>query len=77
MSGGKRILIVDDDEPFLQMLAEQLQLHEEFATDCATSGAQALERVKTGYFDVIVLDVGLADIDGREVCRLMRRAGVK
>ena len=77
MSGGKRILIVDDDEPFLQMLAEQLQLHEEFATDCATSGAQALERVKTGYFDVIILDVGLADIDGREVCRLMRRAGVK
>ena len=77
MSSGKRILIVDDDETLLQMLAEQLQLHEEFATECVTSGAQALERAKAEYFDVIILDVGLADIDGREVCRLMRRAGVK
>lgn len=76
MSGGKRILIVDDDEALLQMLAEQLQLHEEFATDCVTRGTEALERVKSEYFDVIILDVGLADIDGREVCRLMRRGGV-
>jgi DNA-binding response OmpR family regulator len=77
MSSGKRILIVDDDETLLQMLAEQLQLHEEFATECVTSGTEALERAKAEYFDVIILDVGLADIDGREVCRLMRRAGVK
>ncbi len=76
MSSGKRILIVDDDEALLQMLAEQLQLHEEFATDCVTRGADALERVKSDYYDVIILDVGLADIDGREVCRLMRRGGV-
>ncbi|WP_316976005.1 response regulator transcription factor [Shumkonia mesophila] len=76
MSSGKRILIVDDDEALLQMLAEQLQLHEEFATDCVTRGTEALERVKADYFDVIILDVGLADIDGREVCRLMRRGGV-
>ncbi len=76
MSSGKRILIVDDDEALLQMLAEQLQLHEEFATVCITRGADALERVKSDYFDVIILDVGLADIDGREVCRLMRRGGV-
>jgi DNA-binding response OmpR family regulator len=76
MSGGKRILIVDDDEAFLQMLADQMHLHEEFAAECVTNGADALERIKSGYFDVIILDVGLADIDGREVCRLMRRGGV-
>jgi len=77
MSNGKRILIVDDDETLLQMLAEQLQLHEEFHTDCVTSGADALARVKGDYFDVVILDVGLPDMDGREACRLMRRAGVK
>ncbi len=77
MSSGKRILIVDDDEVLLQMLAEQLQLHEEFNTACLPSGTEALERVKVDHFDVIILDVGLPDMDGREVCRLMRRAGVK
>lgn len=77
MTGGKRILIVDDDESLLQMLAEQLQLHEEFITVCVGSGTEALERTKADYFDVIILDVGLPDMDGRETCRLMRRAGVK
>ena len=77
MNAGKRILIVDDDEALLQMLSEQLQLHEEFNTVCLASGAEALERAKSDYFDVIILDVGLPDMDGREACRLMRRSGVK
>ncbi len=77
MSSGKRILIVDDDETLLQMLSEQLQLHEEFLTDTVASAAEALERIKGDYFDIVILDVGLPDMDGREVCRLMRRAGVK
>ena len=77
MTTGKRILIVDDDETLLQMLSEQLQLHEEFQTVAVTTGTEALERIKGDYFDVIILDVGLPDMDGREACRLMRRAGVK
>ena len=77
MAKGKKILLVDDDGPLLQSLAEQLQLHEEFVTVEAEAGKPALEIVKTEYFDIIVLDVGLPDIDGREVCRLMRRDGVK
>ena len=77
MSSGKQVLIVDDETPLLEMLSEQLQLHEEFVPVIATSGAAALELAKTDYFDVIILDVGLPDMDGREVCRLMRRNGVK
>jgi len=77
MTSGKRILIVDDDETLLEMLREQLQLHEEFITAEATTGAGALEQAKSDYFDIILLDVGLRDMDGREVCRLMRRNGVK
>jgi DNA-binding response OmpR family regulator len=53
------------------------QLHEEFVPTVATKGAEALELAKNDYFDVIILDVGLPDMDGREVCRLMRRSGVK
>ena len=76
MSNGKQILIVDDDVALLEMLCEQLQLYEEFETSTAASGAEALEQSKGSYFDVIILDVGLPDMDGREACRLMRRNGV-
>ena len=77
MTASKRILLVDDDEALRQSLSEQLQLHEEFSTVQAHTGLGALEIVKTEYFDAIILDIGLPDMDGREVCRLMRRAGVK
>lgn len=76
MTTGKRILIVEDDTTLLEMLSQQLQLHEEFSTFGATSATEALELAKEDYFDVILLDVGLPDMDGREVCRLMRRNGV-
>ena len=76
MTTGKRILIVEDDTTLLEMLSDQLQLHEGFSTVGATSAAEALEQAKEDYFDIILLDVGLPDMDGREVCRLMRRNGV-
>jgi DNA-binding response OmpR family regulator len=79
MSGasGKKILLIDDDEALRQSLSEQLRLHEEFDTVEADTGAVGIEQAKGSYFDLILLDVGLPDMDGREVCRLMRRGGVK
>ena len=74
---GRKVLLVDDDTVLCQSLSEQLRLHEEFFTVEAVNGGQALELAKGEYFDAILLDVGLPDIDGREVCRLMRRNGVK
>ncbi|MGE0254732.1 MAG: response regulator transcription factor [Alphaproteobacteria bacterium] len=77
MTAGKKVLLVDDDEALRRSLSEQLRLHEEFATVEADCGAAALEAAKRGHFDVILLDVGLPDMDGREVCRLLRRGGVR
>ncbi len=77
MTPGKSVLLVDDDETLRQTLSEQLGLHEEFLVHESTSGADALEQIKANVFDLILLDVGLPDLDGREVCKLMRRAGVK
>jgi DNA-binding response OmpR family regulator len=74
---GKKVLLVDDDVDLRQSLSEQLQLHEEFLTVEAGDGKEALERVKGEYFDAILLDVGLPDTDGRDLCRIMRRNGVK
>jgi len=77
MAGGRKILIVDDDMALRQSLAEQLQLHEEFFVAEAATGTEALEITKQQHFAAILLDVGLPDMDGRELCRLMRRAGVR
>ena len=74
---AKKILLVDDDDALRQLLGGQLRLHEEFAMVEAETGGRALDMVKTENFDAILLDVGLPDMNGREVCRLMRRNGVK
>ena len=76
MTAAKRVLVVDDDEALRASLAEQLELHEEFVTEQVDSGSKALERAKAEHFDIILLDIGLPDLDGREVCRMMRGAGV-
>jgi len=68
---------VDDDAALRQSLAEQLELNNEFiCVECGTA-ARALEIVGDERFDTIVLDVGLPDMDGRELCRLLRGAGVQ
>lgn len=77
MTTGKRLLLIDDDKALSDMLAEQLVLHEEFSVDVAGTGLEGVERAKAELFDIILLDVGLPDIDGREACRLLRRAGIK
>ncbi len=79
MTGAKRnkVLLVDDDEALRESLSEQLRLHEDFITVEAGTGTEALNLAKREQFDAILLDVGLPDMDGREVCRLMRRNGIK
>ena len=73
----KRILLVDDDEDLREALGEQLVLTEDFDVFEAGDGSEALARVKEGLYDLVILDVGLPDTDGRELCRLMRKQGVK
>jgi DNA-binding response OmpR family regulator len=77
MRAGRRILIVDDDGALRHSLAEQLELNNEFVcVECGTA-AQALEIISSERFDTILLDVGLPDMDGRELCRRLRGAGVQ
>lgn len=72
----KNILVVDDDADFGEILGTQLALLEEFDVQQAYTGATALELAAERSFDAIILDIRLPDIEGREVCRLMRRMGV-
>ncbi|PKQ05913.1 MAG: hypothetical protein CVT73_10925 [Alphaproteobacteria bacterium HGW-Alphaproteobacteria-12] len=77
MSSIKKILIVDDDDALRGSLVEQLQLHESFSCLAVASAAAGLEHARSSHVDLVLLDVGLPDMDGREACRLMRKAGVK
>ena len=77
MSGVKKILMVDDEDDLREALADQLVLTDEFDVFEAANGADGLKRAKEGHYDLVILDVGLPDMDGRELCRLMRKQGVK
>jgi DNA-binding response OmpR family regulator len=72
----RRLLLVDDDKALRQSLAEQLSFGEEFDCREADSGRAALELAGKERFDAVLLDIGLPDMDGREVCRQLRRARV-
>ncbi len=75
MSSARKILIVDDDETLRDTLVEQLELHEEFELATAATAADGIQLAKSERIDLMILDVGLPDMDGREVCRLLRKAG--
>lgn len=77
MAQMRKILLVDDDDVLREALGEQLVMTEDFDVFESASGAEALGRVKTEIFDLVILDVGLPDTDGRELCKLMRKQGVK
>jgi DNA-binding response OmpR family regulator len=73
----KTILLIDDDDDLRDALSEQFVMTEEFNVIEAANGTQALQQVKDGQLDLLIIDVGLPDTDGRELCRLMRKQGLK
>ena len=77
MAALKKILLVDDDEDLREALSEQLIMTEDFDTYEAGTGAEGMEKAREQAYDLVILDVGLPDTDGRELCKLMRRQGVK
>jgi len=76
MTQARTILIIDDDKALRQSLAEQLGDGEGFTVRQAGTGAEGLAAAHTPGVDLIILDLGLPDMDGREVCKALRRAGI-
>ncbi len=79
MAGPRPLLIVDDDAALRQTLAEQLSLDGEFAPAEAETAKDA-EQMLTGpeaRYDAVLLDIGLPDGDGRELCARLRKQGLK
>lgn len=74
---GRTILVVDDDEDLRSILVEQLQMHEEFKVLHESDAGKALKAVKKGNIDLVIMDVGLPDIDGREAVKMLRKEGFR
>src|SRR5664279_1797155 len=79
MSAERPVLIVDDDDALRETLVDQLAVDGEFVATEAASVQEAEARLasKDARFDAIILDVGLPDGDGRELCAKLRRQGFR
>jgi DNA-binding response OmpR family regulator len=71
----RRILVVDDDALLRLSLVEQLAIHDEFVTVEAENVSAALAALRIETIDLIIMDVGLPDGDGREAVRKLRAEG--
>lgn len=78
MPRARRILLVDDDDLLRETLLDQFGHHDEFAVEALASAQAAIAQVKEeAHIDLVLLDVGLPDMDGREACQMMRKNGFK
>ena len=77
MPNKRKILIVDDDSELRDALTEQLSLLEEFDVVAAGNASESVQTVKIGQIDLVIMDVGLPDINGHDAVRILRRNGFK
>jgi DNA-binding response OmpR family regulator len=74
---ARHLLLVDDDDGLRDALTEQLSLYEEFETSCEATAAKGIHAARNRRVDLLIMDVGLPDMDGREAVKLLRKTGFK
>ncbi len=74
---SRTILIVDDDEDLRSILVEQLELTEEFTLLQEDSAAKGIQTARKEHVDLLIMDVGLPDMDGREAVKILRKDDFK
>ncbi|MBY8916262.1 response regulator transcription factor [Nitratireductor rhodophyticola] len=74
---SRTILIVDDDEDLRTTLVEQLSLYEEFDILQEETATKGIQSARNAIVDLLIMDVGLPDMDGREAVKLLRKGGYR
>ena len=77
MTQVSSVLLVEDQDDLRDALSDQLLVTQEFMVEQAANGQEALHHIARKSFDLIILDVGLPDTDGRALCKVMRKQNVK
>lgn len=77
MAAKKTVLLVDDDNDLRSALSEQFSLHDAYETREADNATDGIKIAEAERVDLVLLDVELPDMDGREACKLMRTKGVR
>ncbi len=77
MAAARKILVVEDDADLREALTEQIALEDEFSAVTAANGAEAVNTLKANHMDLVLMDVGLPDMDGREAVKIIRANGYK
>lgn len=73
----RTILLVDDDEELREILVDQLSLYEEFDVLQEGTATKGVQTARASMIDLVVMDVGLPDMDGREAVKVLRKGGFK
>ncbi|OCO99730.1 MULTISPECIES: response regulator transcription factor [unclassified Ensifer] len=73
----RTILLVDDDNDLRETLVEQLSLYEEFDLIQEATAGKGIQTARGQQVDLLIMDVGLPDMDGREAVKLLRKGGFK
>jgi DNA-binding response OmpR family regulator len=74
---SRTLLVVDDDDMLRTTLVEQLSLYEEFSVIQEASASKGVHTARNAIIDLLIMDVGLPDMDGREAVKLLRKGGFK
>lgn len=67
-----RVLVIEDEPSIRDSIVYALE-SEGFLVDCTASGETGLSKAKSNFYQLVVLDVGLADLSGFDVCRSLRK----
>ena len=67
-----KILIIQDS-PVINMMLKAMLEEELFAVDTVETGTEGIQKARMGQYQLILLDYMLPDIDGPEVCRILRK----
>lgn len=73
----RTILLIDDDDDLRDAMLEQLALYDEFNVMSEANATQGVALAKGEHIDLLIMDVGLPDMDGREAVKLLRKGGFK
>ena len=77
MARVSRLLVVEDDDDLRETLVEQIGLCAEFEVDSVGTAGAGRDGLKADRFDLVIMDVGLPDMDGRDAVKLIRQDGYR